>query len=226
LHPNASPPLASRFLKLFFHLLYHQFAWAYDLVAWIVSAGEWQEWVLSILSDLDGGRVLELGYGPGHLQAALHKKGASPVGIDVSPQMAFLAFKRVLDLGFTPLLVNGYAQFLPFTNNCFDFILSSFPTNYILDPLTLSEAYRALKPGGRLIVLPLARPAGNSLISIALSWLFRLTGQAPAHASDQVSQELKPVYLDPCEQAGFLATVSYRKVNSSELWFVNAIKPV
>jgi ubiquinone/menaquinone biosynthesis C-methylase UbiE len=207
-------------------LLYHQFAWAYDLVAWIVSAGEWQDWVMSILGDFDGGRVLELGYGPGHLQAALHKKGASPVGIDASPQMAFLAFKRVLSLGFTPLLVNGYAQFLPFGSNCFDFLFASFPTNYILDPLTLSEAYRVLKPGGKFIVLPLARPAGDSLISIVLRWLFRLTGQAPAHPSDQVPQELKPIYLEPCEQVGFKATISYRKVNSSELWFINAIKPI
>jgi ubiquinone/menaquinone biosynthesis C-methylase UbiE len=225
-HSKASPPLASRFLRIFFHLLYHQFAWAYDLVAWIVSAGEWQDWVLSVLSDFDGGRVLELGYGPGHLQAALHQKGARPVGIDASPQMAFLAFKRVMSLGFTPLLINGYAQFLPFVNGCFDFVLASFPTNYILDPLTLSEAYRILKPGGRLIVLPLARPAGHSPISIALSWLFRLTGQAPAHHPDQVLKELKPVYLDPCEQAGFNPTISYRKVKSSELWVITAIKSV
>jgi ubiquinone/menaquinone biosynthesis C-methylase UbiE len=207
-------------------LLYHQFAWAYDLVAWIVSAGEWQNWVLSILPDLDGGRVLELGYGPGHLQVALYQKGASPVGIDASSQMASIAFKRVLGAGFNPLLVSGYAQFLPFQDNNFDFVLASFPTNYILDPLTLSEAYRVLKPAGKFTMLPLARPTGNSLISIALGWLFRLTGQAPAHASDQVLPELKATYLDPCQQAGFIATIAYQKVRSGELWLITAIKPV
>lgn len=205
-------------------MLYHQFAWAYDLVAWVVSAGQWQNWVLSIIGDLKGGRVLELGYGPGHLQVALHQKGVHPVGIDLSAQMASVAFKRIHRDGFSPLLVNGYAQFLPFKQNYFDSILASFPTNYILDPLTLSEAFRVLKPGGILTVLPHARPAGGSLISLALNWLFRITGQAPAHSSDQVSQELKAVYLDPCEQAGFIATASYRKVNSGELWLITAIK--
>jgi ubiquinone/menaquinone biosynthesis C-methylase UbiE len=225
LQSNASSPLFSRFLRLFFRLLYHQFAWAYDLIAWIVSAGQWQYWVLSILSDLGGGRVLELGYGPGHLQVALCREGANPFGIDASAQMASIAFKRILNVGRVPMLIIGYAQFLPFDNNCFDFILASFPTNYILDPLTLSEAYRVLRPGGILRVLPLARPTGNSPISIALSWLFRLTGQAPSQASDQVGQELKSAYLDPCEQAGFSATASYRKVKSGELWLINAMKP-
>jgi ubiquinone/menaquinone biosynthesis C-methylase UbiE len=206
-------------------LLYHQFAWAYDLVAWVVSAGQWQNWVLSILGGLNGGRVLELGFGPGHLQVALHQKGANPVGIDLSTQMASIAFKNIQGVGFYPLLVNGYAQFLPFDNNCFDFIVTSFPTNFILDPLTLSEAFRVLKPGGILTVLPLARPTGGSLISIALKWLFRITGQAPAQSSDQVSQELKAVYLEPCEQAGFIATVSSRSVNSGELWLITAMKP-
>ena len=194
------------------------------MIAWIVSAGQWQNWVLTILSDLGESRVLELGYGPGHLQVALHRKGAKPIGIDVSPQMALLAFKRIWNIGYSPMLVNGYAQFLPFDKNCFDFILASFPTNYILDPHTLSEAFRVLKPGGILRVLPLARPTGNSPISIALSWLFRLTGQAPSQPSDQVMQELKSIYLDPCEQAGFIATASYRKVKSGELWLINALK--
>jgi ubiquinone/menaquinone biosynthesis C-methylase UbiE len=226
LQSNASPPLATRFLRLFFHLLYHQFAWAYDLVAWVVSAGQWQNWVLTILGDLDGGRILELGYGPGHLQVALHQRGAKPFGVDASLQMASIAFRNVAGVGFSPLLVNGYAQLLPFNKNSFTFILASFPSNYILDPLTLSEAYRVLTPGGTLTVLPLARPIGNSPIAIALSWLFRLTGQAPAIPSDQVLQELKTAYLCPCEQVGFIATASYRCVNSAELWLITARKPI
>jgi ubiquinone/menaquinone biosynthesis C-methylase UbiE len=217
--------LSSRLLKLFFHLLYHQFAWAYDLVAWIVSAGEWQTWGLSSLDEFKSGRVLELGFGPGHLQAALHRKGAKPVGIDASLQMACIALRRIKDCGFSPLLVNGYAQSMPFKNACFDLVLASFPTNYILDPHTVSETYRILKPGGNVTVLPLARPAGNSVILTALGWLFRITGQAPAQATEQVQDELKSVYLEPYDQAGFITDLSYRRVPSAELWIIHAMKP-
>jgi ubiquinone/menaquinone biosynthesis C-methylase UbiE len=217
--------LSARLLKPFFYLLYHQFAWAYDLVAWIVSAGEWQNWGLSILDELKSGQVLELGFGPGHLQVALHQKGANPVGVDASLQMARIAVKRIKDVDFNPLLVCGYAQSLPFKNDSFDFVFASFPTNYILDPHTVSEAYRILKPGGIFTVLPLARPAGNSLISTTLGWLFRITGQAPAHATEQVQNELQSVYLESYNQAGFKTDLSYRSVPSGELWMIHAMKP-
>jgi ubiquinone/menaquinone biosynthesis C-methylase UbiE len=225
LRTSASPPLLSSFLKFFFQLLYHQFAWAYDLVAWIVSAGEWQNWVLTILDDFKIGRVLELGFGPGHLQAALHKRGNLPFGIDVSEQMAGLAYKRLVRSGFFPFLVCGYAQSLPFKDSCFDHLIATFPTNYIMDPLTLSESYRVLKPGGIFIVLPLARPTGNSVVSCILGWLFRITGQASEQSSEGVLDELRSVYSDPFSQTGFTTSFTYRKVNSGELWIILAKKP-
>ena len=57
-------------LRTFFKLLYHQFSWTYDWVASIVSLGEWQNWVSSVLPYIIGPNVLEIGFGPGHLQAA------------------------------------------------------------------------------------------------------------------------------------------------------------
>jgi ubiquinone/menaquinone biosynthesis C-methylase UbiE len=226
LRNSATPSPLSRLLKLFFHLLYHQFAWSYDLVAWIVSAGEWQNWVLTILEDFNFSYVLELGFGPGHLQAAIQKKGLSSVGIDASEQMAGIAYRRLVAFKLFPLLVIGYAQCMPFKNSCFDQLLATFPTNYILDPLTLSEAYRVLTPGGALIFLPLARPTGNSLVSNVLGWLFRITGQAPYQASENVQDELRSAYLDPCSQAGFTTSLAYRKVKSGELWIIVATKPI
>jgi ubiquinone/menaquinone biosynthesis C-methylase UbiE len=226
LHSSANPPLLSRLLKLFFHLLYHQFAWAYDLVAWIVSAGAWRNWEFSLIDDIKGGRVLELGFGPGHLQLAFHRKGACTVGLDASLQMAFVAFERIVKGGFSPLVVTGYAQSMPFANSCIDHVISSFPTNYILDPHTLSEAFRVLKPGGTFTVLPLARPTGNPVISSALSWLFRITRQAPDQPPESVLNALQTTYSESFTQAGFNTRVSYRSVSSGELWIIHAFKPV
>ena len=42
------------FLRLFFKLLYHQLAWSYDGVAWVVSLGAWRKWVESTLAFLLG----------------------------------------------------------------------------------------------------------------------------------------------------------------------------
>jgi ubiquinone/menaquinone biosynthesis C-methylase UbiE len=225
LRSSTTTPFLSRFLKLFFHLLYHQFAWSYDLVAWIVSAGAWREWETSLVEDIQGGRVLELGYGPGHLQVAFHRKGACTIGLDASMQMAFLAFRRIVRSGFSPLLVIGYAQLLPFDNSCIDHLIASFPTNYILDPDTLSEAFRVLKPSGDFTVLPLARPTGSSAISSALNWLFRITGQAPGNSAEKVLNGLQATYSDSFNQAGFNTHIAYRRVSSGELWIIHAIKP-
>lgn len=225
LRSSPPTPFLSRFLKFFFHLLYHQFAWVYDLVAWIVSAGAWREWESSLVEDIQDGRVLELGYGPGHLQVAFHQKGACTIGLDGSSQMASLAFGRIAGSGFSPLLVIGYAQLLPFSNSCIDHLIASFPTNYILDPNTLSEAFRVLIPGGDFTVLPLARPTGNSVISSALNWLFRITGQAPDNSADKVLKAMHTTYSDPFTQAGFNTHITYRRVSSGELWIIHAIKP-
>jgi ubiquinone/menaquinone biosynthesis C-methylase UbiE len=86
-------------LRLFFRLLYHQFAFTYDLVAAAVSFNHWKDWVLSVVPFIDGDRVLEIGHGPGHLQRVLLSRGLIAVGIDESAQMGHIA-KRNLSVEF------------------------------------------------------------------------------------------------------------------------------
>ncbi len=83
------------FLRLFFRLLYHQLAWTYDLVAWVVSFGQWKAWGRAAIPRLRGPRVLEIAHGPGHLLVAMARAGLSPVGFDLSPQMGRLARARL-----------------------------------------------------------------------------------------------------------------------------------
>ena len=93
---DAKPVRAiSKFLSLFFDLLYHQFAWSYDLVSNIVSIGMWEEWIKSVLPDLVGPQILELGHGPGHIQKSLLQEGKQIVGLDLSPQMGRISEKRM-----------------------------------------------------------------------------------------------------------------------------------
>lgn len=142
-------------IRRLLHHFYREFAWTYDVVAWGVSAGLWRHWVLALLPEARG-RVLELGFGTGYLQAALSDR-PGVVGLDASPQMARLAARRVRRQGRLPRLARGIAQALPFAAASFDTVLATFPAEYIFDPATHAEIRRVLAPGGRLVLLPLAQ---------------------------------------------------------------------
>ncbi len=163
-----------RLLRLFFYLLYHPFAGAYDLVAALVSFGKWREWVFSVLPYVEGERVLELGHGPGHLQKALQERGCCTFGLDTSRQMGKLALRK---LGKSPRLVRAKAQALPFADESFSCVVATFPTEYILDPSTLEEIQRVLRNGGRVIVLPGVRFDPTIWVWKLVNTLWRSTGQ-------------------------------------------------
>ena len=169
--------LMTRFMRVFFYLLYHKFAGSYDWVAAIVSLGKWNQWVSSILPNITGPRVLELGYGTGHLQTSLHRQGIGTFGIDASPQMGRIASKRLRQAVNMPNLIHGYAQYLPFPDDFFNQIVVTFPSEYILDHRIFSEAHRVLAPGGEIIILYLVWITGSTWPERAAAWLFRISGQ-------------------------------------------------
>jgi ubiquinone/menaquinone biosynthesis C-methylase UbiE len=199
-------------LRIFFKLLYHQFAIFYDLVAASVSFNRWKDWVKSVIPLIDGNRVLEIGHGPGHLHRLLLDHGLSAVGIDESTQMGYLAKRRA---GSSARLTRGLAQHLPFPNDSFDTVISTFPADYIKDSRTLSEVKRCLSNGGRFIVLPVAWPKNPFL-----DWLFRVTGESPSEALELV----KTKFREPFVQSGFKTEVQTLDVKSSMLLIIVATK--
>ncbi len=197
----------SRLLRIFFRLLYHQFAFAYDLVASVVSFARWNEWILTVLPFVEGKRILELGHGPGYLQLGLRKKYSTVIGIDESRQMGRLAMDRLNKEEYrsAPCLVRSLSQALPFPSGSFDCLVSTFPSEYITDPHTLSEVSRVLLPGGRLVVLPAAWPR-NPL----LAWLYRVTGETPTGALEVVKERL----LAPFQNSGLKPEIHTVQIHS------------
>lgn len=162
-----------------FWLLYHPFAWAYDWVSWVVSAGRWQKWVQSIITLLEGPCVLEIGFGPGHLQTWLYERGLQVFGVDESLNMVRLAQRRLRRSGVVGRLVRARAEALPFCWESFDTVVATFPGNYVWAEDTLEGIWRVLRPGGHLILLLGAVPGGKGLFLRFLRWLFHATAQTP-----------------------------------------------
>jgi ubiquinone/menaquinone biosynthesis C-methylase UbiE len=165
------------FLRIFFKHLYTTFAWAYDLVAWTTSMGQWQTWQSAALLDLPEGAVLELGHGPGHLLLKLTRPHRLVVGMDASKQMTLIASKRLRNQNISASVVRARAQHLPISNEVFSQVVSTFPSEFIFDPETLAEVWRVLKPGGAAVVVGVEKITGKSIPDRIAAWLYRITGQ-------------------------------------------------
>lgn len=212
--------LLYRGLRIFFRLLYHEFAWTYDFVANTVSLGRWNDWVKSVQPFMYGNQILELGHGPGHLQAHLFSTGYHPVGVDRSFQMNRLAMRRLHDRKSRAIL-HASADSLPFPEKVFSTIVSTFPSEYIYEPKSLVEIKRVLIPGGRLIVLPAAWINGDDILSSLAAALFRITGQVPSEAAEAASKYLS----QPFEAAGFRTSTEVIEVRSSQVLMIIAAVP-
>lgn len=201
-----------RFMRFFFHLLYHPFAFTYDFVAWVVSFGKWNDWVKSIFPRLKGTRILELGHGPGHLQRFLRDRRLDAAAIDESTQMGRLARRR---LGAAHKLARGLAQALPYAADSFDTVVATFPSEYIFEARTLVEVHRVLAHNGSLIVLPAAFPSNRFL-----KWLYKVTGESPANLDEVMKERLKRPFM----QAGFAVEIEIVEMKSSRLVLILANK--
>ncbi len=169
-------------LKLAFSLLYNQMAGSYDLVSWTVSAGQWRSWQRSALPFLTGRPVLEVAHGTGNLLLDLLSLGLQPIGLDLSPAMSRIAsrkLKRRLGVADLPApLVCGRAGALPFASGSVSSIVSTFPTEFIVEADVIAEFYRVLRPGGACVCVPAAQITGPAVFDRWAAWLFRVTGQS------------------------------------------------
>lgn len=147
--------LRSHLRKIAFESLYGPFAWLYDWVSKTFFLGQWRTWQRAALPYLAGKCVLEVGMGTGNMQVDLRRRGYEAWGVDLSPQMLRQAAGKARRRNLSPFWAcRARAEALPFPAECFDSVVSTFPSEYIVAPATLSEIRRVLRPGGRLVIVP------------------------------------------------------------------------
>jgi ubiquinone/menaquinone biosynthesis C-methylase UbiE len=119
-----------------------------------MSWGFWRipEAELGLLGPVRGKSVLELGCGAARWSAALRRRGARPVGLDLSWEQLRRA-RQLIGTGARGFpLVRAPAEQLPFRDRTFDVVFSDWGALTFADPLrAVPECGRVLRPGGLLV---------------------------------------------------------------------------
>src|SRR5260370_1886508 len=102
-----------------------------------------------------GGRILEVGVGPG-ISLPHYSKSCRLCGIDISAPMLRKAQERVAELKLTH--VEGLwvmdAEYLSFPDESFDVVVAQYVITTVPNPeATLDEFARVLKPGGEIVLV-------------------------------------------------------------------------
>lgn len=132
-----------------------------------------------------GARVLDIGTGPGHLLVALARRrpDLDVTGVDVSTDMVGIAAGRLAEFGDRARAVTGDAGELPFPDDSFDLVVTSFSLHHWPDvPAAGAEIARVLRPDGHAGVYDFSRaPFGELVLDGRTGRRSRLPGRIPFH---------------------------------------------
>jgi len=128
-------------------------AWTDEELRW----GIWDlpESELKLVETLQpGSDVVELGCGTAAISAWLARMGMRPIAVDISRAQLDTAERLQREFGPTFPLIHANAEDVPFDDENFDLAVSEYGASLWCEPRRwLPEAYRLLRPGGRLIFL-------------------------------------------------------------------------
>jgi SAM-dependent methyltransferase len=159
------------------HVVSNRAFWAGEAAAYVAPArrswatGEpsWGIWGIResearILPDVAGLDTIELGCGTAYVSAWLARRGARPVGVDITPEQLATARELQREHGLEFPLLEANAEAVPLPDASFDLAISEYGAAIWCDPYRwIPEAARLLRPGGRLIFL------GNSTLLMLCS---------------------------------------------------------
>ena len=109
---------------------------------------------VNALGDVAGLDVVELGCGTGYVSAWLARRGARPIGVDLSQGQLATARTLQAEFGLKFPLINASAEDVPLPDASTDLVVSEYGASLWCDPdAWVAEAARLLRPRGRLVFL-------------------------------------------------------------------------
>jgi demethylmenaquinone methyltransferase/2-methoxy-6-polyprenyl-1,4-benzoquinol methylase len=205
--------------------MFTRIAHRYDLMNRLMTAGQdtrWRKRVIQQAGLNPFARLLDIGAGTGDLarEALKQHNKASITAADFTLEMMQVGRKNDKLAWSVADALN-----LPFAEKIFDAVVSGFLMRNVSDiQQTLKEQYRALKPGGRIVVLDTTKPRRNLLTP--LIWLHMhvvipligglLTGSRAAY---QYLPDSTEAFISANELAVRMAAVGFKKINFEVFMF-------
>jgi demethylmenaquinone methyltransferase/2-methoxy-6-polyprenyl-1,4-benzoquinol methylase len=205
--------------------LFSSIARHYDITNRWMTWGQDARWRHEVLDKANlpiGGKLLDVGAGTGDLslEALTRDKSAIVVGVDFTAEMMQLGRKR--KNGDSVCWINCDALDLPLPCGMFDAVISGYLLRNVPNvQRALSEQYRVLKRGGRVVCLDTCPPSGGLRhlpVRLYLRYILPFVGglvagnaEAYRYLARSTESFLKADELARClQQAGF-KEVNYRK---------------
>ena len=147
--------------------MFDNIAHRYDFLNRFLSAGIDISWRKKALNELKGRKIdhlLDVATGTGDvaIMAAKRLKPGHITGIDISEGMLSFGREKLEKLGLSKTidLLKGDSETISFENDTFDAVTVAFGVrNFQHLEKGLSEIFRVLKPGGKLVVLEFSSPS-------------------------------------------------------------------
>ena len=180
-------------------------AYVYDIFEPVLLLGkqvEYDKHIVSLLKLERSDRVLDLGCGTGVLTRMIADQlnadaGGEAIGIDAAAKMIGVARKKPANVNCRFDIMA--AESLAYAEGSFDAVVSSLFFHHVqrdLKEKALAEAFRVLRPGGRLIVADMHVPTTwmGALVSHVSRWFFM---------QPQIGENIRGILPEIIAQAGF-----------------------
>jgi len=147
----------------------------YDLITRILSAGRDQRWkarLVELAQIRQGTRVLDLACGTGDIAIAAAARGATVVGLDITPRMIVLAKKKPVTGDGRASWIVGDMGALPIATGAVDIVTTGYGLRNVPDlSSAIAEIHRVLARGGVALSLDFDRPETAWVRFVYLSFL-------------------------------------------------------
>jgi demethylmenaquinone methyltransferase/2-methoxy-6-polyprenyl-1,4-benzoquinol methylase len=214
------------------HGVFTNVASRYDVMNDVMSVGIhrlWKDAMMDWLAPRNGQRLLDVAGGTGDVAFRFLKRapGATATVLDMTESMLIEGERRSEAAQLAEKLdwVVGDAMALPFPDNSFDVYTISFGIrNVTRIPDALSEAYRVLKRGGRLMVLEFSQLPNDGLQKLYDLYSFNVIprmGQVIANDRDSYQYLVESIRKFPDQEtfASMIRTAGFDRVAYRNLSF-------